>query len=135
MNSKKNIKHNLPLSLYPSDTDSDIEGNGFVSYKNKFNKKHDLPINDSHTIEEISKLSKYKKKGLQTIYNKGIGAYNTNPESVRPQVNNPEQWAMARVYAAINPTSKAHRVDKSHLVKGNRLPLSLYSSDSDNEYI
>jgi len=28
-----------------------------------------------------------------------------------------EQWAMARVYAAINPSSKAHKIDKIHLIK------------------
>jgi len=90
-------------------------GTGFNSYKNKFNTKYHFPKDQSHTLIELSKLSGYDKDGLQTIYNKGIGAYHTNPQSVRPQVKSPEQWAMARVYAAINPRSKAHRVDKSHL--------------------
>ena len=63
-------------------------------------------------------LTKYNKKGLETIYNKGVGAYHTNPESVRPQVHSPEQWAMARVYASINPSSKASHVDKKHLIGG-----------------
>jgi len=90
-------------------------GTGFNSYKNKFNTKHHFPKNKSHTIIELSKITGYDKDGLQTIYNKGIGAYHTNPQSVRPQVKSPEQWAMARVYAAINPKSKAHRVDKTHL--------------------
>ena len=34
---------------------------------------------------------------LQKVYNRGIGAYNTNPGSVRPNVSSKEQWAMARV--------------------------------------
>ena len=34
---------------------------------------------------------------LQKVYNRGIGAYNTNPSSVRPNVTSKEQWAMARV--------------------------------------
>ncbi len=34
---------------------------------------------------------------LQKVYNRGIGAYNTNPASVRPNVTSKEQWAMARV--------------------------------------
>ena len=34
---------------------------------------------------------------LEQVYNRGVGAYRTNPESVRPSVNSPEQWAMARV--------------------------------------
>lgn len=34
---------------------------------------------------------------LKIVYNRGIGAYNTNPSSVRPSVSSPEQWAQARV--------------------------------------
>ena len=34
---------------------------------------------------------------LYEVYKRGIGAYRTNPESVRPTVQSPEQWAMARV--------------------------------------
>ena len=34
---------------------------------------------------------------LFEVYKRGVGAYRTNPESVRPTVQGPEQWAMARV--------------------------------------
>ena len=34
---------------------------------------------------------------LKTVYDRGVGAYRTNPASVRPSVKSPEQWAMARV--------------------------------------
>jgi len=34
---------------------------------------------------------------LKIVYNRGIGAYRTNPSSVRPSVSSPEQWAQARV--------------------------------------
>mgnify|MGYP001945442522 CR=1 FL=1 len=34
---------------------------------------------------------------LQAVYDRGVGAYRTNPSSVRPNVKSPEQWAMARV--------------------------------------
>jgi len=34
---------------------------------------------------------------LMNVYRRGIGAYNTNPSSVRPNVVGPQQWAMARV--------------------------------------
>ena len=34
---------------------------------------------------------------LEKVYNRGVGAYRTNPQSVRPSVSSPEQWAMARV--------------------------------------
>jgi len=52
---------------------------------------------------------------LQTIFNKGVGAYKTNPQSVRPNVKSPEQWGMARLYASVNPSSKAYKIDKEHL--------------------
>jgi len=36
---------------------------------------------------------------LSAVFKRGVGAYNTNPGSVRPSVNSPEQWAYARVNA------------------------------------
>jgi hypothetical protein len=86
------------------------------TYKQRFNKKYGFPKDESHSISEISKISGYKLSGLKIIFNKGIGAYKTNPESVRPQVTSPEQWAYARVYAAIDPSSKASKIDGSHLI-------------------
>ena len=88
-----------------------------VSYKQKFNKKYKQPLNQSNSLTQISKLTGYKRSGLQTIYNKGIGAYKTNPGSVRPNVKSKEQWAMARVYASVNKSSKAYKLDKIHLKK------------------
>ena len=34
---------------------------------------------------------------LKQVFNRGVGAYNTNPSSVRPSVSNSDQWALARV--------------------------------------
>jgi hypothetical protein len=88
-----------------------------LSYKQKFNKKYKLPLDTPHSISSISKLTGYKKSGLKTIYNKGIGAYKTNPSSVRPNVKSKEQWAYSRLYASVNPSSKAYKIDKTHLIK------------------
>jgi hypothetical protein len=88
-----------------------------LTYKEQFNKKHGFKKDKSHSLSDISKITGFKKSGLQIIYNKGVGAFKTNPQSVRKSVKSPEQWAMARVYAAINPKSKAHKIDKSHLKK------------------
>ena len=87
------------------------------TYKQKFNRKFGQKLDQPNSIDDISRLTGYKKKGLQTIFNKGIGAYKTNPQSVRPNVKSPEAWAFARTYAAVNPKSKAHKVDKVHLKK------------------
>lgn len=88
-----------------------------LTYKNKYNLKYGFTRDESHSLKDIAKTTGYKLSGLQTIYDKGIGAYKTNPTSVRPQVKSPEQWAMARVYASLDKSSKAYQVDKSHLVK------------------
>ncbi len=34
---------------------------------------------------------------LEAVFRRGVGAYNTNPSSVRPSVNSADQWAYARV--------------------------------------
>lgn len=34
---------------------------------------------------------------LEAVFRRGVGAYNTNPQSVRPSVNSADQWAYARV--------------------------------------
>lgn len=34
---------------------------------------------------------------LEAVFRRGVGAYNTNPASVRPSVSNSDQWAYARV--------------------------------------
>jgi hypothetical protein len=88
----------------------------FVSYKNKFNKKYGFDKDTSHTLSEVAKLSGYKLSGLQVIYEKGYGAYYSNPASVRKSVKSPEQWAQARVYSAVMG-GKASITDAKHLVR------------------
>jgi len=87
------------------------------TFKQKFNKKYKQPLNKSNSLKEISNLSGYTLSGLQKIYNKGIGAYKNNPQSVRPNVKSAEQWAIARVYASISKGSKSSKIDKDLLVK------------------
>lgn len=86
------------------------------SYKQKFNKKYGFKLDEPHDLKEISKITGYKYSGLKTIFEKGEGAFETNPQSVRPGMQK-QQWAYSRVYAAVNPSSKAHKIDKVHLKK------------------
>ena len=88
-----------------------------LTYKQKFNKKYNQPINESNSLKEVSDKTGYKLSGLQTIYNKGVGAFRTNRSSVRPHIKSEDAWAMARVYASINKGSKSYEIDKSHLKK------------------
>ena len=90
------------------------KGGKVKTYRNKYNKKYGYSENESHSLKEISKDTGVSKKGLQKIYNKGIGAYKTNPQSVRPNVKSKEQWAMGRVYSAVMG-GKASKIDAKEL--------------------
>ena len=61
------------------------------------------------------------KLRLAVVYWRGIGAYKTNPGSVRPSVSSPEQWAMARVnsylYALRNGKYRSGKHDTDLLPK------------------
>jgi len=87
----------------------------FTSYKNKFNAKFGFDKDQSHSIAEIAKLTGYKKSGLETIFDKGMGAYKTNPQSVRPTVTSPQHWSYARIYSAVMG-GKAAKIDAAHLL-------------------
>ena len=88
-----------------------------LTYKSQFNKKYGFKLNEPHSLKEIADITGYKLSGLKIIFEKGEGAYYNNPESVRKSVKNPQQWAMARIYASVNPKSKSYQVDKIHLKK------------------
>ena len=70
-------------------------------------------------MEAHNKKSKHKvtMRMLQAVYDRGVGAYKTNPQSVRPNVKSPEQWAMARVnsFLKIVTGSKKANHDKDLL--------------------
>ena len=86
------------------------------TYKNQFNKKYGFDKDTPHSLADISKITGYKRSGLETIFDKGVGAFKTNPTSVRKGIRSPEQWAQARVYSAVMG-GKTARVDKSHLIR------------------
>lgn len=87
------------------------------TYKEQFNKKYKQKKGQSNSLQDISRLTGYELKGLKTIYKKGQGAFYSNPASVRKHIKSDEEWAMARVYAAVNKKSKAYKIDKVHLKK------------------
>ena len=84
------------------------------TWKQKYNKKYGNDLDASNSLSDIAEHTGVSKKGIQKIYNKGIGAYKTNPSSVRPNVKSKEQWAQARVYSAVMG-GKASKVDKKEL--------------------
>ena len=78
---------------------------------------------EEHNEEHGSAKSKRVTLGmLAKVYKRGIGAYNTNPQSVRPSVTSEEQWAMARVnsflYAVRNGKFRSGKHDTDLLPDG-----------------
>ena len=78
--------------------------------------------------EKVGNVSS-KRTNLRTlsaVFNRGVGAYKTNPQSVRPNVTGPEQWAYARVnsylYALRNGRFRSGKHDTDLLPKGH--PMS-----------
>jgi len=74
------------------------------THKQAFNMMYGLPKDTPHSLASVAKLSKIKLSVLKKVFARGVGAYKTNPSSVRPTVSSPEEWAQARVY------SFAHKV-------------------------
>jgi hypothetical protein len=87
-------------------------------HREHFLKTHNLP-KKPYSLKKLSEISYVPLAILQEVYNRGIGAYNSNPSSVRLKgsyvkgVNAPmskklskEQWAMARVYSFLDGNPK-----------------------------
>lgn len=78
---------------------------------------------EEHNEEHGSAKSKRVTLGmLAKVYKRGVGAYNTNPQSVRPSVSSEEQWAMARVnsflFAVRNGKYRSGKHDTDLLPEG-----------------
>ena len=80
-----------------------------------FKKLHNINPNQPLSLEEIAHLSGMPLKALKEVFNKGIGAYYTNPESVRPMVKSPEQWAFARVYSFVMKRKSTYGKADKHI--------------------
>jgi len=50
--------------------------------------------NEKHGDKKGKKVT---QRMLEAVFRRGVGAYNTNPQSVRPNVRGADQWAYARV--------------------------------------
>lgn len=74
----------------------------------------------------------YKK--LAAVFERGLGAYKTNPDSVRPNVKSAEQWAFARVNSFLFVMKKGRFQGGTHdtdlLPKGH--PVKEKMKDTEN---
>lgn len=103
------------FGLYRDHQLDNFEGGG--THRESVMKKYGLK--EGQSLAELAKATGVPKATLQKVYNRGIGAYKTNPTSVRMKgsyrknVNAPmsqklskEQWAMARVYSFLDGNPK-----------------------------
>ena len=86
-----------------------------LTFKQKFNKKHGQPLNQSNSIKKIAKLSGIKYRNALKVVDKGRGAYFSNRQSVRPNIKSPTAWGLSRLYASVSPGSKSSKIDKDLL--------------------
>lgn len=97
------------------------------SLQNKV-KEHNEKVSVSHKKATLGMLTK--------VYNRGVGAFHTNPGSVRPNVSSPEQWAMGRVnsflYALKNERFRRGKHDTDLFPKGHKLRSGQDDKRMDN---
>lgn len=91
---------------------------GSGTHRENFLKSHRVE-DKSYSIAQLAKISKVPKHILQEVYNRGVGAYKTQPKSVRLKgsfVKNVDapmsaklsapQWAMARIFSFLDGNPK-----------------------------
>ena len=88
-----------------------------------FKKKHNVPLDKSLSLEEIAKLSGMPVAALKEVYERGMGAYHSNPQSVRPQVTSPQQWAFARVYSFVMRRLPTFGKTDAYIAKKYKIPM------------
>lgn len=54
-------------------------------------------VKDHNEKHGDKKGKRVTQRMLEAVFRRGVGAYNTNPQSVRPNVQSADQWAYARV--------------------------------------
>lgn len=121
-----NILGDLDLvQSYHHDEEEKSEGESRVSKQVEDSLKTKLKKHKEKVGDDKRKQTTLRK--LKVVYNRGIGAYKTNPGSVRPNVKSPQQWAQARVnsflYALRNLKFRSGKHDtdllpKSHPMSG-----------------
>jgi len=94
---------------------------------------------DEHNKKIKGAKSKKTTVGkLKKVYSRGMGAYKSNPQSVRPSVKSPEQWAMARVnsflFALRNGKFRSGKHDQDLLPEGHPMSTKASSQEMAQSY-
>lgn len=102
-----------------------------TTFREKYNKKYNRPKDASNSLDMIAMKTGISKSILQEVYNRGTGAYISQPSSVRNVKGvkggkgtkmSKEQWSFGRLYAFVmkSPTligkgKPDHDLWKKHL--------------------
>jgi len=99
-----------------------------ITNRDKFIKKYNLNPDDGYNILDIAKITGIKKSILQKVYNRGVGAWKTNPSSVRMLDGtknystsyagkmSKEQWGASRLFSFVMK-GKTYKTTDSDLAK------------------
>lgn len=108
--------------------------------KEKYNKKYGFPKGTSHSKKDISKKTGIPMSILNQVYDRGVGARKSNPQSVRNATTgkkvggkslkgkmSAEQWGQGRIYSFITKQSGTWgRADKDLADKVKKLKIKGY---------
>ena len=67
------------------------------------------PEGKSRSSSAIGKHFNIKPSVIQDAFRRGVGAYKSNPSSVRPSVKSPDQWGNARKLKLVLNILKARK--------------------------
>jgi len=119
---RESEKHDMIMDAMP-EVVSDTKQREISERINKALEKKVKDHNDEHGSAASKRVT---LRMLQAVFRRGVGAYYTNPESVRPSVNSPDQWGLGRVngflYAVRNGRFKSGKFDTDLLPEGH--PMS-----------
>ena len=100
--------------------------------KQKYNKKYGFPLNEGHSIDDISKTTGISKSILNEVAKRGAGAWKTNLSSVRLKSGKKdpdtarfpraarmtqEQWKFGRIYSFIVGGTTQKTADRDLAIK------------------
>lgn len=92
--------------------------------KERFNKKYGFSPDTSHSKARISKLTGISKRILDQVYDRGVGARKSNPQSVRSKSGKKvggaslkgkmtaNQWGFGRIYSFVMKGTTWRTADK-----------------------
>ena len=111
-----------------------------ITNKQKYNAKYGFKRDTAHSKKDISKKTGIPVRILDEVYDRGVGARKTNPQSVRSAKSgkkvggaslkgkmSAEQWGQARVYSFVMKQSGTWgKADKDLADKVKKLKITGY---------